>query len=268
MRSRVRFTEKELRRAIAASKSWTESLRRLGYCPTGGNPATVKKYAARWGISTEHFDPYAGVMDRIRKPRKPLEEVLVENSTYSRGALKHRLFAEGIKEARCELCGQEEIWRGKPMGLILDHVNGVRNDNRLENLRIVCPNCAATLDTHCGRANAGAPPLRNCLRCGALFRAGHRKQKFCSRPCGIRRTRGVGTTEGILRPETRKVERPPYEQLLEEVEATSYLAVGRKYGVSDNAVRKWVAWYERQAERERRIAAESEADEGRLADVA
>jgi hypothetical protein len=254
MRTRVRFTEEELRRAISASKSWAESLRRLGYCPTGGNPATVKKYAARWRISTEHFDPYAGVMDRIRKPRKPLEEVLVENSTYSRGVLKQRLFTEGLKEARCELCGQGEVWRGKPMGLILDHVNGVRNDNRLENLRIVCPNCAATLDTHCGRGAASVPPLRNCLRCGALFRARHREQKFCSRPCGIRRTRGVGTTEGIPRPETRKVSRPPYEQLLEEIEATSYLAVGRKYGVSDNAVRKWIKWYEREADRERRTA--------------
>lgn len=51
-------------------------------------------------------------------------------------------------------------------------------------------------------------------------------------------------------PETRKVKRPLYEQLLEEIEATSYLAVGRKYGVSDNAVRKWIRWYERQRERE------------------
>lgn len=60
-------------------------------------------------------------------------------------------------------------------------------------------------------------------------------------------------------PESRKVERPPYEQLLEEIEATSYLAVGRKYGVSDNAVRKWVRFYERQIERE---AAEGEAVAG------
>jgi transposase-like protein len=56
-------------------------------------------------------------------------------------------------------------------------------------------------------------------------------------------------------PTSRKVKRPPYEQLLEEIEATSYLAVGRKYGVSDNAVRKWIRWYERQRERE---AAEEE----------
>lgn len=67
----------------------------------------------------------------------------------------------------------------------------------------------------------------------------------------MRRERGPkGCGRGVPHPEARKVERPPYEKLLEEIEATSYLAVGRKYGVSDNAVRKWVRFYERQAERE------------------
>lgn len=60
----------------------------------------------------------------------------------------------------------------------------------------------------------------------------------------------MSAQRGIPRPETRKVGRPPYEQLVEEIEASSYLAVGRKYGVSDNAVRKWVRFYERQMERE------------------
>lgn len=243
-----RFTEREARAAIAASKSWTESLRRLGHCPTGGNPATLKKYAALWEISTDHFDPYAGVMDRIRKPKRPLSEVMVENSTYSRSNLKPRLYEEGLKRPVCELCGQGETWRGRHMSMILDHRNGVRNDNRLQNLRIVCPNCAATFDTHCGRAMAGPPPLRNCHRCGEMFRANHRKQRYCSRECGMRWDRS--RLRGKPKPAARKVERPPYEKLLAEIEATSYSAVGRKYGVSDNAVRKWVRFYERQGERE------------------
>jgi hypothetical protein len=241
------FTESQAREAIAASKSWTESLRRLGYCPTGGNPATLKKYAARWGISTEHFDPYAGVMDRIRKPKRPLKEILVENSTFSRSNLKMRLYDEGLKQPLCELCGQGEIWRGKPMGMILDHINGIRDDNRLENLQIVCPNCAATLETHCGRAKKTPPPLRNCDRCGKMFRARHRTQRFCSRYCGMKRVPGE-RRRGVPRPQARKAQRPPYEQLLAEIEATSYCAVGRKYGVSDNAVRKWVRFYERERE--------------------
>ena len=58
-------------------------------------------------------------------------------------------YKEGIKKRKCELCGQGEEWNGKHMSLILDHINGNPNDNRLENLQIVCPNCNATLPTHC-----------------------------------------------------------------------------------------------------------------------
>ena len=64
---------------------------------------------------------------------------MVENSSYGRGHLKQRLFAEGLKQRRCEECGQEETWRGKRMALILDHINGVPDDHRLENLRIRLP---------------------------------------------------------------------------------------------------------------------------------
>ncbi|HEX6205069.1 MAG TPA: hypothetical protein VFZ29_04605 [Solirubrobacterales bacterium] len=188
-------------------------------------------------------------MEKIRKPKLPLEEILVENSTYSRSNLKRRLYEEGLKRPQCELCRQGEIWRGKRMGMILDHINGVRNDNRLENLQIVCPNCAATLDTHCGRAKMSPPPLRNCRRCGEMFRAKHRTQRYCSRHCGTRREPGSRSTRGVPNPAIRKAERPPYEKLLAEIEATSYCAVGRKYGVSDNAVRKWVKFYERERER-------------------
>lgn len=183
-------------------------------------------------------------MERIRRPRRPLEEILVRNSTFSRSNLKQRLYDEGLKVPVCEMCTQGEEWRGRHMSMILDHINGVRNDNRLENLRIVCPNCAATLDTHCGRAKSDPPPLRNCARCGEMFRAKHRQQRHCSRACGMRWDRS--RLRCTPHPSARKVERPPYEKLVAEIEATSYVAVGRKYGVSDNAVRKWVRFYERQ----------------------
>lgn len=76
----------------------------------------------------------------------------------------------------------------------------------------------------------------------------------------MRRMSGNDAQRGVPRPDSRKVERPPYEQLLEEIEATSYLAVGRKHGVSDNAVRKWVRFYERQLEREAAEAASETLD--------
>jgi hypothetical protein len=104
----LRFTEEQLREAIAASRSWAETLRRLNYRTAGGNWRTLKKYAALWQVPTEHFDPDAvcrAALESSSTPR-PLQEILVEDSSYSRDHLKHRLFVEGLKQRRCELCGQ------------------------------------------------------------------------------------------------------------------------------------------------------------------
>jgi predicted small metal-binding protein len=243
-----RYTEEEARRAVAASKSWTETLRNLGMCHGGGSAAVLKKYARLWGISVDHFDPYAA----SRGPRataRPLVEILVEGSSYCRRSLKERLFRDGYKPRHCELCGQGEEWRGKPMGLILDHINGVNNDNRLENLRIVCPNCAATLDTHCGRANRHVRE-RECLHCGQTFEPTRSDRRYCSPACGQRSPGPRGP-----KPAIRKVDRPPYARLKREVAAMGWSAVGRRYGVSDNAVRKWVRWYEAEIERAGRASA-------------
>jgi len=254
-----RYAEEEARRAVAASSSYSEVLRRLGMRPAGGNHALLRKYVDKvWGIPTDHFDPVAAGIRHLHKAPKPLSEILVEGSAYSRRNLKTRLFDEGLKERLCELCGQGEEWRGRRMSLILDHINGVPDDNRIKNLRIVCPDCAATLDTHCGRKNRAAAPVRSCKRCGREFTAKYRGHSYCSRACGSRWDRAA--LRGKAKPDIRKVERPPYEQLLEVIEATSYLAVGRKYGASDNAVRKWVRWYERQTERE--AAEAQERDDG------
>lgn len=236
---RPRYSEDELRNAVAASLSWAETLRRLGYCPTGGNWRTLKKRTAALDISTSHFDPYAAARGPHRSRRIPLDQILVERSTYSRTNLKGRLYEAGLKERQCELCGVGELWRGKRMSLILDHANGVRDDNRLENLRMVCPNCAATFDTHCGRNGRDALDPRACLRCAVEFVPKYRQQRYCSRECGTRWDR-----RGIKLVRARKVDRPPRDQVLREVEELGYSAAGRKYGVTDNAVRKWLRAYE------------------------
>ena len=205
-----------------------------------------------WRIPTDHFDGGASARRGPSKRAVPLADVLVRNSSYSRATLKRRLFEEGLKDRRCEACGQGEVWRGRRMALILDHINGIPDDNRLENLRIVCPNCAATLDTHCGRKNRMEHQVRRCKKCNKEFVAKYRSHRYCSQSCGWRRE--SAELRGIPNPEIRKVERPPREQLLAEIEATSYLAVGRKYGVSDNAVRTWVRFYENEAAHVRMVA--------------
>ncbi|MGH2848077.1 MAG: hypothetical protein ACRDL0_19020 [Thermoleophilaceae bacterium] len=197
-----------------------------------------------WRIPTDHFDPYAAVRGSGVQRRRPLEEILVAGSTFSRNHLKKRLYEAGLKRPVCEVCGLGEIWRGRVMGMILDHANGISDDNRLENLRIVCPNCAATLDTHCARKRRLVRVEQQCVRCGGSFRPKYKGQRYCSRECGTRWDRS-----GIPLLGARRVDRPPYVQLLREVQAIGFSATGRRYGVSDNAVRKWIRAYERELER-------------------
>jgi transposase-like protein len=235
-----RYTEVEAREAIAVSRSYSEALRRLGMRAAGGNHRTIRRYAEEvWRIPVDHFDPDAVRRAPLGRPPTTLADVLVECSTYPRGRLKERLFAEGLKERRCELCGQGELWHGRRMALILDHVNGVHDDNRLENLRVVCANCNATLDTHCGRNNPLSRTEQACLRCGTPFLPRAARQRYCSRACGQRAPGRSGP-----QPSRRRVPRPPYEQLLGEIADLGYSGAGRKYGVSGNAIRKWRRAYE------------------------
>ena len=243
-----RYSEQQAREAIAQSRSYSEALRRLGVCHTGSAAPILKKYAVDiWGIPVAHFDPDAARNEALRRNRFkpiPLKELLVEGRFYNRARLKQRLYEAGLRAPRCELCDQSEVWRGRPMSLILDHINGVRDDNRLENLRVVCPNCAATLDTHCGRNKTTLPAERKCELCGVAFRPKYERHRFCSRACGSRHSNRP--QRGIAAGHRRKVPRPPLERLLADVEDLGYLGTGRKYGVSDNAIRKWILWYERE----------------------
>lgn len=138
-----KWTKENISEKIKISNSKSELIYNLGLTSKGDNFKTLEKYIKMYDLNVDFLEK------NYFKNKKELNEILVENSTYQTNHLKERLYKEGLKKRECEMCGQGEIWKGKRMSLILDHINGINNDNRFENLRIVCPNCNSTLPTHC-----------------------------------------------------------------------------------------------------------------------
>ncbi len=90
----------------------------------------------------------------------PLEALTAEGRATSRAHLRWRLLKDGILDPICAGCGIMD-WQGKPLSLHLHHINGVRNDNRLENLQLLCPNCHSQTDSYSGR-NVKKNPVSKC----------------------------------------------------------------------------------------------------------
>ena len=91
-------------------------------------------------LSTDHFTSTS--------PRKLTDlDIFCENSTVTRKVMRERYLLNKYSPYECAICGQKPFWNNKPMSLIIDHINGINNDNRLENLRWVCPNCNIQLPT-------------------------------------------------------------------------------------------------------------------------
>ena len=106
---------------------------------------------ARFGFTDKSWYDAIDRGDIVPRPTAtPVDELFVVGPKRSRNHLKSRLLREGLKENRCEECGLTE-WRGKPLSMALHHVNGDGHDNRLENLRFLCPNCHAQTPNYGGR---------------------------------------------------------------------------------------------------------------------
>ncbi len=150
-----RWSDGQLIEAVLRSKTWVDCIRRLGLSDTSaGNWKSVRSRAIFLGLDTSHFDGRSS--GRGGYKRKPLAEILVENSTFSTSALNLRLRREGVKKEMCERCGLTE-WLGERVPLELEHINGVSNDHRLENLLMLCPNCHALTPTWRRRKNVKKP---------------------------------------------------------------------------------------------------------------
>ena len=147
----MKRTKEEYEVAVAKSFSIASVCRHLGLKPTGGNYRIVHRAIEEFDLDTSHFTGQGWNVGLKFKPKKvtDINEILKKKSFYQSYKLKNRLLKEGLKEARCECCGLSE-WRGKTIPLELHHVNGDNSDNRLENLKILCPNCHALTDNYRG----------------------------------------------------------------------------------------------------------------------
>ncbi len=148
------WTDIELTTAVKASNSYRRVLIALKLVPAGGNYDQVKRRIDELKISTTHFTGKGwniGWKFDPRKPRLTLEQILVSGRPTQSHKLRLRLISEGLKPAKCEICGWNKVSPDGRLPLELDHLNGDPNDNRLENLRILCPNCHSLQSTHRGR---------------------------------------------------------------------------------------------------------------------
>lgn len=254
--------------------------RELGIRPIGGNYRTIKYYIKAYNIDIIHFTGQGwNVGEKYKKINKaiPLNEILVKDSTYTNiNELKKKLVKEGYFEYKCDECGLTE-WCNKPISLHLDHINGDNLDHRIKNLRLLCPNCHSQTETYCSKnkkssqntlksdnfknkdflinreskkqkyyCECGKEISKRCKKCRDCYKKDRtesiKQKNHCA--CGkVIKKDSVMCLE-CLHKHNRKVERPPYEQLISEINKSSYVAVGEKYNVSDKTIKKWKLAYE------------------------
>jgi hypothetical protein len=147
----TRWTNEQLRAAVCESTNFAQVIRKLGLVPAGGNYDQIQRRVKELGLDTSHFNLSAcGWAKGLPCARAPIERALVANRLTSSHKLKQRLFRARLREPKCEICGWAERAPDGRIPVELDHINGDRFDNRLENLRILCPNCHSLQSTHRG----------------------------------------------------------------------------------------------------------------------
>ncbi len=211
------------------SSSIAEIIRKCEMISSGASYKILKKRLDEEKINYSHINLGLGSNKgrKFIKEKIPLDQILVKDSEYNRSNLKKRLISELNWKEECSDCGNKGEWQGKKLTLQLDHVNGNSKDNRIENLRFLCPNCHSQTETFSGKIH-----LKNkCELCGNKI--SNKNSKHCM-DCY---TKIIAPKVGFVQ---RKVKRPDKETILQDISNLGYRGTGRKYGVSDNSIRKWI----------------------------
>lgn len=223
-----KYNIKEIQELANNCSSFRQLAEKLGYSMNGGtSSATVKKYCEYYNINTEHFTN----LPKGQIKRNP-ENIFIKNSTANQSTLRRWYEKGNYTEYKCSICGLEPFWNGKELTLTLDHINGDNRDDRLENLRWVCPNCDRQLDTFCSKnmnydIRKQKKQINYCKKCGKEISA---DAELCIECYGL---------------SIRKVERPTANdlQIILKENKGNFTKVGQLFNVSDNTIRKWCKSY-------------------------
>ncbi len=231
------WSEDDLINAVASSISMRGVLSKLELHHTGGNLVNIKKNILKRNLDTSHFLGQAARRGTSYTTGRalPLNEVLIQNSSYSRYSLKKRLIKEGLLDnSKCNNpnCPMSSLeWAGKPLVLEMDHINGIYNDNRLENLWLICPNCHSQLPTTHGK---NIKRKQKYCKCGNPI---HHQSQRCQ-PCSINYRIKKSYTPKIHKSRPTKIQWPSNEELEKMVWEKPRSVLAKELGVSDKAIAK------------------------------
>jgi len=239
-----KFTQEKIAEIVQNNTTWANVMKIFGY-HSCIHVLAIQKKLDKLQINYEHLKISINTFSKIRYT---LEEILVEDSTYvSMTVLLKRLKIERGWKHECAICGLAE-WNEKPIPLEIDHIDGRHTNNTYTNLRAICPNCHAQTDTYKGKNmtvyknNTDRPPKPQ-----PKPPPEERKCEGCMNVIDRRYTQCISCKSKAIfeSGQFRKVERPSYEQLKADLANMSVVKVGKKYGVTDNAIRKWVKTYKK-----------------------
>lgn len=157
--TKYRYTEEQFRAAVSTSKSVRECLTTLGMSNQGGQYKTFYKMASKFNVDVTKLAGKSWAKGKHSGPKISTQAYLNNEIPIGSFRLKNRLIKEGILEIQCSSC-KNVSWLDGPIPLELDHINGNSEDNSINNLRLLCPNCHALTDTYRGknqRRRGGGP---------------------------------------------------------------------------------------------------------------